>query len=368
MMIFRPYCLLAAIQISALAAACAPSEAHDDDGGPSTDADADTDTDTDSDSDSDGDGDGDADTDEDAGAMVLDCSECPATGTTLESLACAVDLCDPDGGMVLVNEYESPSVLVDCELEETREAVEWYGDTDNDLAPKLNGSYAAVASGIVLGTDHNIDCDGSLGGLMDPYGSETYTIHDVMEWRLVLRAPSNAKAFRFKYVFFSVEYDEFIGQIYNDKFYVVLESGGTNGGVPTVINFTECRDPVSYWDFICQDGDLGCEEGQKYCYVAINTALSDCCWYQSCPDGYAWDVGTNVDGTGFSCSGGDDDGPEYGSSTGWLQTAWPLVGGEMFAITFHLHDTSDGILDSAVILDAFEFLEKPAEPITIPVE
>ena len=42
--------------------------------------------------------------------------------------------------------------------------------------------------------------------------------------------------------------------------------------------------------------------------------------------------------------------------TGWLQTSWPIDGGETFAITFHLHDTADGIYDSEVILDQFQFM------------
>ncbi len=46
-----------------------------------------------------------------------------------------------------------------------------------------------------------------------------------------------------------------------------------------------------------------------------------------------------------------------GSSTGWLQTAWRIEGGETFTITFHLHDTADGHYDSEVILDSFQFLK-----------
>ena len=368
--------LLACAAVASLAAnlgGCVPASNDNENPDASTDTDTDTDTDadtdTDTDSDSDSDGDGDTDTGpEDAGVIELDCSDCPAVGPSVENMACAVDLCDPDGGMILDNDYSTPSSLIDCSLEDTYEAVEFFGDAGNDLEPKLNDSYALMASGVVPGTEHSLDCDGSLGSLTDPYSSESFTIHDVVEWNLVLRAPDDAKGFRFKYVFFSQEYDEFIGQVYNDKFYIVLEAGSTNSGVPTIINFTECRDPVNYWDFVCQPGQVGCAVGEKYCYVAINTALSDCCWYESCPNGYAWDVGTDISGTGFSCSGTDEDGADFGSSTGWLQTAWPIDPGEMFSLTFHVHDTSDGIFDSAALIDAFEFVKVPAEPITVPVE
>jgi hypothetical protein len=185
------------------------------------------------------------------------------------------------------------------------------------------------------------------------------SMHDVMEWRLDLLAPDWAAGFRVHYVFFSEEYDEWIGTAYNDKFYMILESGQTNDGAPTVINFTECRDPDDYWDFECQSWNTFCEEGDKLCFIAINAGESECCWYDGCPDGTAE---TDIGGTGFECAESQAaDNAEHGSSTGWQITEWPVEGGEEFAITFHLHDTADGIQDSEVILDSFEFVESLGE-------
>jgi hypothetical protein len=363
--------LLAAI---GLGLGCTAAGGDDGAGGPDggtdtdtgTDTDSDTDTDTDADSDSDSDSDSDTDTGDPGPEVIeLDCSECPAIGSTLEHMACALDVCDPE---VLV-EQAFVALLnfgEDCALEDTYEAVEQFGDPTNDLGAKLNGSYALMATGPAEGTAHSTVCDDYTVTITDPWTGDDQDIHDAVEWSLTLTAPEDAEAFRFKYVFFSEEYDDYISSDYNDRFYVVLEAGGTNGGEPTLINFTECRDPLEYHDFICQPGDLACEEGEPYCYVAINSAHSDCCWYDDCPDGYSWDVGTDITGTGFACSGGVDDGAEYGSSTGWLQTSWPIDGGETFVITFHIHDTEDGIFDSEVILDALEFLKQPEQG-TVPV-
>jgi hypothetical protein len=111
-----------------------------------------------------------------------------------------------------------------------------------------------------------------------------------------------------------------------------------------------------YHDFIyteaCPDHPFG-----HCCYIAINTALSECCWYDSCT---TCSTNTDISGTGFSC--GDPigctyyDSSAYGSSTGWLVTGWPIEGGETFDITFHIHDTSDHVYDSEVILDQFQFM------------
>jgi hypothetical protein len=360
------WCAAALVALAALAGAAACSavnEGDDDDDGTGTDADGDTDADTDgdTDSDTDSDADGDTDTGTDAEAIVMDCSDCPGAGGTLQNMACAIDICDENA--VLSQSYTTPCTFTGCTLEDTYEAVAHFGDAANDLAPRLGDSYALMASGIATGTSHTTAC--ASGCSADDPWDPTYQTNDVVDWRLILKAPDEAKAFRFKYVFFSEEYDEWISSSYNDKFYAVLEAGSTNNGNPTVINFTACRDPDAYFDFICGPDDTACEEGGKYCYVAINTSLSECCWYDGCPDG-TWT--TDITGTGYSCAASQgNDSSNTGSSTGWLQTSWPIDGGETFAVTFHVHDTSDAILDSQVILDSFQFLKDPEQG-TVPVE
>jgi len=336
---------------------CEPANGADSSG--DADTDADTDGDADSDADSDADGDSDAGPVGDGGVITMDCTECPSVGATVENMLCAADICD--GDVVVQNQYLTMSgTLTGCSLEDTYEAVSWFGTGTNGLGPKLNDSYAMMASGPATGTSHTTDCCGMSNPQEDPWSTEGYSTYDVMEWRLVLRAPPTAKAFRFKYVFFSEEYDDFISTVFNDRFYVVLEAGSTNGGMPTVVNFTDCREPSVYWDFVCEAGDPGCEVGNKYCYIAINSAFSDCCWYGGCPDGYSSAVGTDIAGTGYECAASEmEDSNVTGSSTGWLQTSWPINEEEMFALTFHIHDTSDGVYDSQVIIDAIEFLKDP---------
>lgn len=66
----------------------------------------------------------------------------------------------------------------------------------------------------------------------------------------------------------------------------------------------------------------------------------------------------------------DDDhapGQAYGSSTGWLQTQWPIDSGEQFDLVFHIHDTSDHVWDAQVILDNFAFVGE-VDPGTVEIE
>jgi hypothetical protein len=169
-----------------------------------------------------------------------------------------------------------------------------------------------------------------------------------------------------------------VGSTYNDKFYAFLTAPVTTGGAKRIINFTSCRDQSSssYYDFI----DPVCEAHpyDHCCYIAINTALSECCWYPHdslhapnptdppCPQG-TWT--TDISGTGFSCAGDEgSDNHTTGSSTGWLITTWNIEPGETFTLTFHIHDTADDLLDSEVILDNFTWYTTPVTPGTEPID
>ena len=279
--------------------------------------------------------------------IVPDCSSCAGLG--LDALRCAADLCDDS--VFLDQSYTSPT---GAPTAGTFAAMTRFGAPTNGLAPQQGGSYVVIGSGPVAGTAHSTAV-GTMS-MPDPYGpNKSAPIFDAMEWKVKLRAPANANGFSFRYVYFSEEYDDYIGSTFNDKFYVVLRAGSTASGEPTVINFSACRDQSGYYDFICGQGLENCTPGQKYCYVAINTALSECCWYQGCPGGTAK---TDISGTGFECAPAQgSDSQSSGSSTGWLETQWPIEPNEEFELTFHIHDTGDGIYDSAAIIDRIVFLE-----------
>ncbi len=266
------------------------------------------DRDSESDVDADSDSDGDSDTDP-TGPIEQDCTVCTAVGITMANMLCAIDICSTD--LVISNNYASPT---SSPVDGTFEAVAHFGSGSNGLAPKLNGSYSLMATGPATGTEHSEDVGGNSG--TDPYANDEYAdepTYNEMEWTLSLIAPELAHGFLFKYVFFSAEYDEFISTMYNDKFYVFIEAASTNGGAKSIINFTDCREPDDYHDFICAPSQTGCNEGEKYCYIAINP-------------------------------------------------------GETFTLTFHIHDTGDGSYDSEVILDSFQFLYDFTIPETSPIE
>jgi hypothetical protein len=189
-------------------------------------------------------------------------------------------------------------------------------------------------------------------------------IYDVVELQLTLIAPAGVTGFSVDYIFMSTEYDEYIGSPWNDKFYIILNAPETTGGEPQVINFTNCSEQA------LSEGYSDIEiDGQSYCFIAVNSAFSEPCHCQSpddclvgacvCPlggcgpdtPGACVTPQTDISGTGYSCSLNTPN----GSSTGWLTTTWPITPGEVFTLTFHIHDTKDFSLDSAALVDNFQW-------------
>jgi hypothetical protein len=316
--------------------------------------------------------------------VSYDCTGMPCVGQSNDSILCGLELCFPGTDIVQSVVVSSPTMSPTASA---WDVVTHFGSKTNDLAAIGGNSYVLLATGPATGLNHSDD----LGGVAieDPYdktnlagGNPDFECADMyseeppgfkpgdpgvpgdpmddmmmgdnctynnMEITLTLKAPEGATGFTFDYIFFSEEYEEYIGTQFNDKFYTFLKAPQTTGNEKTIINYTACTDALSYFDFE--------KNGQKWCYIAINTAFSEACH----------EVKTDITGTGFECttpcygaSPNDIDNPcegddQHGSSTGWLVTSWPIEAGETFELTFHIHDTGDGVFDSEVILDNFRW-------------
>ncbi|MBM4373336.1 MAG: choice-of-anchor L domain-containing protein, partial [Deltaproteobacteria bacterium] len=285
------------------------------------------------------DNDCDGETDEVVAALVFSCPP-GCVGNTLPVYLCAMEMCFDQ--FIVSSAMSSPT---NDNISTAWAAVSHFGSPANDLAPLAGDSYSLLASGPATGTFHSQDLPGGTS-ISDPFANDGFSTHDNVELNVTLTAPPTATGFAMDYIFFSEEYEEYIGSSFNDKFYIILKAPVTTSNVKKVINFTACSNPGSYWDFI----DPG---GQKVCYIAINTAFSEPCS----------NVQTDISGTGFQCGGG---GSSNGSSTGWLTTEWSIQAGETFTLTFHIHDASDGIYDSEVILDNFHWLQGDVDEGTKP--
>ena len=103
--------------------------------------------------------------------------------------------------------------------------VNHFGNPNNDLAPFGGTSYVLLATGPATGTSHSKSIGGN--GMSDPFANDGFTTYDAMEIKLKMTAPMNVTGFTIDYVFLSVEYEEWIGSSYNDKFYIILKAPTT---------------------------------------------------------------------------------------------------------------------------------------------
>ena len=146
-----------------------------------------------------------------------------------------------------------------------------------------------------------------------------YPIYDMSSIEMDCDVPADAHSFGFSFYFFSREYPDYVNSGFNDRFQVYLTSAAWNGNVVFDAG----------GNTICVNNAL---------FTVTNQAL--------------------LAGTGFDCG-------HRGGGTGWLTTVAPVMPEETVHIRFEVYDCSDGVWDSAVLLDDFYWSEQdPKSPTT----
>ena len=151
-----------------------------------------------------------------------------------------------------------------------------------------------------------------------------------------IRVPTNANGFSYNLNFYTFEYPGYICTQYND-FFVALQDPPPPNSLQGNISFDSQGNPISVnsgFLEVCTPGTFG---GKTF----------DCMRGTS-----------ELQGTGY----------EPSAATGWLVTTSPVDAGSIVTLRFAIWDMGDHILDSTVLLDAFEWsAEEPQEAGTIPI-
>ena len=171
-----------------------------------------------------------------------------------------------------------------------------------------------------------------------PNASISPNVNDVIDLKLTIKVPANAKGISFDFNFLSGEWPEYVCTTFNDSFIAYLKSNAFNNGKADNISVDSKKNPVSvnhgFFDR-CSPMNLSC----------FNFPPN----YQACAGGDA-----ELKGTGFydpqdSCFSGQTD--SGGGGTGWLTTKAPVQPGETITLEFMIWDTGDSAYDSSVLLD-----------------
>ena len=149
---------------------------------------------------------------------------------------------------------------------------------------------------------------------------------------MTVRVPKNAYGFSYDFSFYAYDFPSFVCSDYNDVFFALLSpavAGQPDGNVA----YDELGNPVSLnaANFrVC-----GCASGPP-CLAGGKTF--------NCPLGTA-----QLQGTRF-----DTNGPK--GATGWLTTTVPVVQGSEITIRWGVYDAGDGVFDSTVVLDNWQWV------------
>jgi len=166
-----------------------------------------------------------------------------------------------------------------------------------------------------------------------------------------ITAPSNALGLSFDFNFFTYEWPKFICTTFNDFFVAIMEPFPNNQ----------------------PDGNISFDSGGNP--ISVNNAFLDVC---GCPGGPPCAVPPSNPVKTFDCAFGTtgvmgtdwdvDDGSPVGwtnGSTGWLRTTAPAEPGKPIKLRFVVYDSQDHKVDSAVLLDNWQWSGTPGTVETV---
>jgi hypothetical protein len=194
---------------------------------------------------------------------------------------------------------------------------------DMDGYKDLLGFRKGYTSGVPAGyPKESPACPGTVSGMA----------HDGAALELELRVPTNAKSFRVDQNFFTLEFPGYVCSKYND-FYVLDMEPKVPEYADGNVAFDAVGNPVSVNNALLQVCEPRTVDGRTF----------------SCPLGPS-----SLERTGFDTVS-DEYSPAPHAATGWLTTYAPVEPGKVIRLRFAIWDSSDGNLDSTVLVDRFEW-------------
>ncbi len=235
-------------------------------------------------------------------------------------------------------------------------AADNFGDTNPGFVAFQNGDdnglTAAFPSDWFTANGNQLP---NAAGCPSPAGN---VANDPVMLTLRVRVPTNANSFSMSMFFYSAEYPEYVCTQFNDFFVALVDS--THPMVPADKNIAIYDDGANTWPV----GVNILSAAPGLFTECTNGTISQCGTstsnYNGCT-GVAGLTGTGFDqagSTSFSCSYSGF----FGGGTGWLTMSSPVVPGEIMDLRLAIWDTADGLFDSLVLLDNFQWSVQGSEP------
>jgi hypothetical protein len=235
-------------------------------------------------------------------------------------------------------------------------------EIDNDLGPLFKGEKNGMQGpGNFLSGPNGGDVPAGFPKTTMGCPSLSTVIDDVIDVKLKIKVPANAKGFAFDFDFWSGEWPEYVCSQYNDSFIAYLTSKAFQNGAPGNMSFDTKGNPIS----VNNDFFGACTPHvPTECALPGNPTPASVCALGE----------ARLVGTGFG-----QDKPEAaycgnvastaGGATNWLTSAAPVSPGETISLELIIWDTGDVNSDSTVLLDHWVWQPKEsavATPVTHP--
>jgi len=226
--------------------------------------------------------------------------------------------------------------------------------TDSDTGPYFKGEKNGMQS-----TSGDVPTGFPKSSATCPVADD---VNDVIDLKVQIRVPTNAKGLSFDFDFWSGEWPDYVCSSFNDSFIAYLSSAAFNGGTPDNISFDTNGNAIN----VNSDFFGACTPGVQTGCMGGTTATS------TCSDGPGELAGTGfaaVSPTPLIYCGSKTTGKAStsGGATSWLTSQAPVQPGEVITIEFLIWDTGDNSYDSSVILDNFTWVPDPLPPVPITV-
>jgi hypothetical protein len=245
-----------------------------------------------------------------------------------------MELCDPrffKGAMMAgPSDARARNVLANFGILQPKAGANFTLMSSGIAVDEMGSGYVNPQSGTVLGNDGTNPLP-NLTGASNCGQADQTAVHDYTELVLSLHAPSNVNSFSFQFQFFSGEYPEYVCTEFNDEFLAIVQSSTTYPSA-TNISFDAMKNPVT-----------------------VNSGFFTVCKNVTGKAGtmHCTNPPTDNNGTGYETAGLLMQAP--GGSTGWLTTTAPIAPNEDITLRFVIFDEGDGQLDSAVLIDNFQW-------------
>jgi hypothetical protein len=177
-------------------------------------------------------------------------------------------------------------------------------------------------------------------------------VNDMVDVKLTLTAPKDATGFQFDFDFYSSEWPNYVCSNYNDAFVAYLTASTVKGDN---ISFDSNNNPVAvnnnFLNRCTPNTDVGCLRSPNASPFMPDMPLSTA----KCEGGESELQGTGY-GDSYMTACDSAQNATLGGATGWLTTQAPVMPGETFTLEFMIWDAGDGVLDSSVLIDNFQWI------------